>query len=58
MRRIALILALVAVVAASAGCCFNWTDPIHPRVCPTIHKCDGCGPCSQRTPYSQMGSYP
>jgi len=58
MRRIALILALVAVVVASAGCCWNWSDPFHPRVCPTIHKCDPCPPCGQRPDYSQMGNYP
>ena len=45
MRRIALFVAL-AVFAMSFGGCWNWNDPIHPRVCPKINPCDGCGPCS------------
>jgi hypothetical protein len=58
MRRIALILVLVAFVAGASGCCMNWSDPMHPTVCPVIPKCDGRVPCNQRPDYSQRGSYP
>ena len=58
MRRIALLIALVAVLAGSTGCCWNWSDPVHPRVCPVVHACDGCLPCDQRSDYSRRGNYP
>ena len=47
MRRIALVLALAAFVISLGGCCWNWCDPMHPRVVPTLDcpaPCDpGCG---------------
>lgn len=46
MRRIALVLVFAVVAMAFSGCGWNWNDPIHPRVCPKINPCDGCGPCS------------
>ena len=49
MRRLALILALAVFAMGLSGCCWNWSDPIHPRVCPKINPCDGCGPCSTRS---------
>ena len=59
MRRIALILVLVAFVAAASGCfCYDWSDPMHPTVCPIVPKCDGRVPCNQRPDYSQRGNYP
>lgn len=58
MRRIVLILTLVAAVVALGGCCWNWNDPIHPRVCPTINPCDGCGPCAARPDHVRCYPYP
>lgn len=57
MRRIALILALVAFVVAGTGCCYTCCDYMHPHACPTMPSCD-CLPCNQRPDYSERGNYP
>jgi len=48
MRRIAFVLILAVVAMAFSGCCWNWNDPLHPRLCPKINPCDGCGPCGMQ----------
>ncbi len=57
MRRIALILALVAFVVAGTGCCYTCCDYMHPHACPTMPSCD-CLPCNQRPDYSERGNSP
>lgn len=59
MRRIALILALLAFLVGSAGCfCYDCCDYLHPHACPRMPECNGCLPCNQRPDYSERGNYP
>ena len=58
MRRIALILALLAFVVGSTGCLsFDCCDYLHPRARAVMPACE-CLPCNQRPDYSERGSYP
>ena len=56
MRRIALILVLLAFVFAGTGCCIECCDFMHPVPCPSKPTC--CPPCNERPDYSERGNYP
>jgi hypothetical protein len=58
MRTIALLLVVALTLVAFTGCCWNWNDPLHPRVCPVVHNCDGCSGCIGKPAHTRHYPYP
>ena len=57
MRRLLLILALLACSFSTTACTIDCCDWVHPRPRATMPSCD-CLPCNQRPDYSESIYYP